>query len=342
LRKNPSNSSGDLAEQAGRHAAIRLTPRTALLSGAGTARAHPPRPAIILIMLRPDEHAETISLLPTLVRALIRANIRGSTRLTFFLASRFRSLQAVPITVNATQRFYVDLGDGLSHPLLAGSPWESVPWDVDEQIVMRRFVGPGDMVFDIGAHIGLHTVLLSELVGRSGEVHAFEANPAKIAPLRATAADRGNVVLHPVGVPDDQSMASLRDWTEGRVGAVHEMETKLNRLDGLIDSGVVPRPDFVKCDVEGGELRVFSGATQVLDRADAPIILYEANTLSTRAFGIRLSDATDRLRSMRRAEYSIFHVQGNGTLVRIETFSPNCDHYNLLAVPRQRANRLTS
>src|SRR5207244_9981399 len=96
------------------------------------------------------------TLLTDLIRVYVRSKTRGSTRCTFALAQRIPALQAVPITINGDQRLYVDLRDGLSHPLLAGSPWESVPWEVDEQAVMRRLVRPGDVIFDIGAHIGLH------------------------------------------------------------------------------------------------------------------------------------------------------------------------------------------
>ena len=39
---------------------------------------------------------------------------------------------------------------------------------------MRRVVRRGDVIFDIGAHMGLHTVLLSALTGDTGAVHAFE------------------------------------------------------------------------------------------------------------------------------------------------------------------------
>jgi len=90
----------------------------------------------------------------------------------------------VPITINGQQQINVDLRDGLSHELLAGSPWESVPWEIDEQKVMRRLVLPGDVVLDVGAYIGLHTVLLSALTTPTGFVHAFEANPTVPSPGR--------------------------------------------------------------------------------------------------------------------------------------------------------------
>ena len=293
---------------------------------------------------------DDLKLLAKLLRLYVRSRARGSTRCAFALAHRIKALQAVPITVNGGQRIYVDLRDGLSHALLAGSPWESIPWEIDEQTVMRRLVRPGDVVLDIGAHIGLHTALLASLTAPTGAVHAFEANPGKLEALSLTARRLPATTVHPFGlsdragratlfVPNDQSMSSLSDWTEGRAGVVREVPCELKRLDDLVAAFVVPLPDFIKCDVEGGEVRVFMGAAHTLDRPDAPIILYEANARSARAAGCTLSTATDFLKRLPGPNYMIFHVLG-GQLIPIEAFPADCDHYNLLAVPAASMDRL--
>jgi FkbM family methyltransferase len=54
------------------------------------------------------------------------------------------------------------------------------------------------------------------------------------------------------------------------------------RLDDLTTANCIPRPDFIKCDVEGAELKVFQGASKTLDCVDAPIILFEANVHTAR------------------------------------------------------------
>jgi hypothetical protein len=80
--------------------------------------------------------------------------VRGSTRFTYVLARHLQALQRVPITINGHQQLFVDLRDGLSHDLLAGSPWDSVPWEPDEQLLMRRLVRENDTAYDIGAALG--------------------------------------------------------------------------------------------------------------------------------------------------------------------------------------------
>jgi FkbM family methyltransferase len=290
---------------------------------------------------------------PWLARALrlyLRSGARGSTRCTFWLAKHVPSLHTVPITINGHQRLYVNLEDGLSHGLLAGSPWPDAPWEVDEQAVMRRLVRPGDVVFDIGAHIGIHSMLLAELTGPAGQLHAFEPNAAKLPALQATIAQLANGRLHAVAlgdksghaalyVPLDQSMSSLVNWTDGRAGDVAVSECDVCRLDDLVANGTVPRPDFVKCDVEGAEFQVLSGAIDTFDTPDAPIMLYEANAYSAKAFGQPIDAATERLRNFTRAQYAIFHVQPPGRLVPVDTLQHR-KHLNLVAVPAAKRERL--
>src|SRR5947208_198994 len=106
------------------------------------------------------------------IRSLLRSRLRGGVRLTLGLSRVLRSLRRVPAKVGEGQVIYLDLGIAASHGLFAwGCPEEG------EQRVMRQVVGPGDIAFDVGGHFGVHTVLLSQLVGSMGHVHVFEPNP---------------------------------------------------------------------------------------------------------------------------------------------------------------------
>jgi FkbM family methyltransferase len=285
-----------------------------------------------------------------LLRAYLRTRLRGRTRLTAFLAQRLKSLRAVPIEIRGLPPVYMDLRLGDARRWLKGSPWEGSPREVGEQGAMRRVVRRGDVVFDIGANVGLHTVLLSSLAGSEGRVFAFEPNRELLPALVRTVAGLGNTALLTYAlsdrtesaalfVPLDHSMASLSDWTKGKFESeAHSVPCELRRMDDLVGTGELPAPDFIKCDVEGAELTVFQGGRATLDREDAPLILFEANVHAARGFGLDIAAAKDFLESLPRPRYQFLEVGPAGELSPLKALDPV--HSNLLAVPRAAAGRV--
>lgn len=210
------------------------------------------------------------------------------------LARHLKSLQAVPIQIADWPPVYADLRLMNSHYWFLGTPFENSPIEIDEQMVMRRFVSEGDVVFDIGANLGVHTALLSQLAGAGGRVFAFEPNPELLSTLALTIDGMPNASLCRYAlsdedgeatffVPGDHAMASLSDWTATEpmaelrkrlaLGKARAIPVQQRRIDDLVEKGILPLPDFIKCDVEGAELKVFRGAKETLDRINAPVIL---------------------------------------------------------------------
>jgi hypothetical protein len=114
-----------------------------------------------------------LPLLARILQGYYRTNLRGSTRTTLLLARYAKSLHAVPIRIADWPAVYVDLRLLNSHFWLIGTPFAHSPIEMDEQMVMRRFVREGDTVFDIGANFGVHTALLAQLTGPRGHVFTF-------------------------------------------------------------------------------------------------------------------------------------------------------------------------
>ena len=189
--------------------------------------------------------------------------------------------------------------EGRFHPTLRAR----LLWHLDRREyrpareMLRRFVNPGDTVFDIGANWGLVTSRLAERVGPDGRVVAFEPNAGLLPELREIAARRPNVVVHSVALSDEPGTLELHVPVSPpravlRERAVHAMATvappshrqstayesvpvDVRRLDDMVDEGLIPSDvAFVKCDVEGHELAVLRGAEQLLRRAQ-PVILIE-------------------------------------------------------------------
>lgn len=284
----------------------------------------------------------------SVLRWYLRSSLPGRTRLPPLLATAWPPLRRVPLQIAAGQTIFLDMHDALSRDVLRDSPYREHPWEAAEQQLMRRIVRGGDVAFDIGAHLGEHCALLTSLVGATGHVFAFEPNPERWHGLSLTVTQRGNGELVPVAladrvgtddliVPDLHSMASFAPWTTGDVGAIRRIQVQVTTLDTLIANGKVPLPQFIKCDVEGSEWAVFRGAASILDRADAPMILYEANRQSARAMGLSVAASTELLRSMTAAAYRFHLVTAGGGLQEIEQPERLS---NILAVPQRMRERL--
>ena len=266
------------------------------------------------------------------------------------MARHFRTLQAVPIVFGDREPVYVDLRFDGTHEWLAGSPWSSSPIETGEQRLLSRITRPGDVVFDIGANIGLHTLLLSRLVGPTGRVYAFEPNPLLATCLERTIGALSNARLYGVAlsdqeadavlyIPADHTMASLVDWTRGRSQRVsQQVHCPQTGLDVLMARDRLPAPDVVKCDVEGAELSVFKGAHHTLNRVEAPLILFEANVHNARGFNLPVVAAKQYLQSLPLPNFGFFEVQDGGALRPAER--TEFEHANILAVPESKRARI--
>lgn len=277
-----------------------------------------------------------------LPRLLLSRGMRGGTRLTQFLADRFSGFRSYRASVPGGELF-VDLRNPAGQSYL-----HSVPLSGEHRI-LGQCIRPGDVAFDIGANVGLYTVWLSSLTGPSGKVFAFEPNPAHQKGLAKTAGSLTNTTVLNVGlsdhegsfelfVPEDDTMASLADWTEEQAGEVRKVSCMVTTIDALVEGGQLPRPDLIKCDIEGGELNCFRGGAVTLNSVDAPVMLFEANINSTRGFGNTISSGMNYLAQLDKPGYKFFLVDDDASVKAIESI--DFLHGNILAVPASRSDLL--
>lgn len=292
----------------------------------------------------------TVSLLQSLVRAHLRSSVRGSTRLTLALARRVPALQLAPVAIAGARPLFLDLRDASNHGYYRDAPHAESPIEHTAVAVLRHLVRPGDVAYDVGANRGLLLVQLAALVGEAGRVVGFEPNPALLPALRRTVAASPWATLAEVGLSDasasadlhvgeDHEKGSLGDWVRDlHAETTRRIPITLRRLDELIAGGL-PRPDVMKVDVEGSELRAFRGAREALDREDAPALLYESNVYAApHATGEPANAATEFLATeCPRARFRFYFVWPWGLMTPVDPAA--LVHGNLLALPAARAAR---
>lgn len=143
---------------------------------------------------------------------------------------------------------------------------------------------PGETFVDVGANVGLYSLLAATSVGPSGRVIAIEPSLALSELLRDNAAMNGfqdRIVVvsdavgrapgfaklytftrHSGGTTLVSEVAAKVTATHGENAIVHEI--KVNTLAAILDKHLESKPNLIKIDVEGAELPVIAGAIDYL------------------------------------------------------------------------------
>jgi FkbM family methyltransferase len=141
----------------------------------------------------------------------------------------------------------------------------------------ERWIKPHDVVHDIGANVGYHTLLASVLAGPQGKVFAFEPLPRNLEILkRHLQMNRvTNVEVVEVALADRSATARFDPAAHPEAAHLSEagaIEVATVPLDELIASRRVAPPNLMKIDVEGAEWVVLQGARESIARY-RPVIL---------------------------------------------------------------------
>lgn len=136
--------------------------------------------------------------------------------------------------------------------------------------LFAKTVKPGNVVYDIGAHVGYYTILSSRLV-KHGSVYAFEPLSRNLEYLRLHVGmnELKNVNIVDAAVSDQTGVSSFEEGfhTNGHLSEHGGISVRTLRLDTC----EFPPPDIIKMDIEGGEADALHGMADML-RLHHPII----------------------------------------------------------------------
>lgn len=224
-----------------------------------------------------------------LARAVVRRAPRRVRRrlarlLYDYMSPRVKGVDLVLPYLDENLRFLAN-----SKELIGWNIFFHGAYEADTNDVLRRFLRPGDVVIEAGANNGSETVLIGELVGAGGHVHAFEPVPSAARRLRANIAlnDQGSrVTVHPlaIGATDGTLILHLLPHDHPNPGMASKnphplADTRLEvpqvSLDAWSARENVDRIDFIKMDIQGAELDLLQGAEKMI-ATRRPIIFTEA------------------------------------------------------------------
>jgi FkbM family methyltransferase len=199
-----------------------------------------------------------------------------------------------------------------------------IPNDEYETILERFYrsiLGQGDTAVDIGAHVGRHTIPMSDCVGDIGIIFAFEPLPHLYSKLVNTliTTEKKNIRLFNLAlsretgeadfihVEDAPGLSGLMHRTSQDGHIVNKIRVKLEMLDNVVTTH---RPvKFIKIDAEGADFFILQGARNILAK-DRPVVVFESGkmkSLPAKSYGYSQSDF---IRFFDELKYSIYDIGG--------------------------------
>lgn len=182
-------------------------------------------------------------------------------------------------------------------------------------------LGPGAVLWDIGANFGLHAVTAKRF-SPATEVICFEPAPTTHArTLKNIALNRvairsvalalsdhiGYAPLH-LGPPGNSGMTTLSPWPGS--GHTDTVLVATARGDDLIHAGLLPAPTVIKIDVEGHELPALTGLARTLRTPSFRLVVFEDSTAHATPVKALLRTAGFLIEPLTRLEESD-HALGN-------------------------------
>lgn len=141
----------------------------------------------------------------------------------------------------------------------------------------KKWLRPGDVVVDIGAHSGRHLQHFLASVTRTGRVFGFEPLPDQYATLTERF-DVHNAILHNMALSNRSGTAEFthaegspqesglreRIYNNPESARPRKISVAVERLDAFADQ--LEGLSFIKIDIEGAEIECLQGAQAVLDK----------------------------------------------------------------------------
>lgn len=166
----------------------------------------------------------------------------------------------------------------------------------EDEIIDHFNTKQGDIIVDVGAHMGKYTIIASKRVGANGKVIAIEAHPGNYEMLNHNIKLNGLTNVIPLNyavyskeskiklfLPDEKSNHTIYNTLISSKTKDEEkfIEVNANTLDNLIEQHRISHAEvnWIKIDVEGAELEVLKGAHAILSNSKNTTLLIEVHNI---------------------------------------------------------------
>ncbi|MGC4100316.1 FkbM family methyltransferase [Ferruginibacter sp.] len=164
-------------------------------------------------------------------------------------------------------------------------------YEVDKTDFIKIHCKEGNVVFDIGAHMGVFSYFLACQVGKTGKVFSFEPAPLTYKMLQHTIAYNhleNTVEANQMAMAEKAGELTFYIYSNSKIssgnslsplnpaGTSHGITVKTVTLDDFFEEKKLSRLDFIKIDAEGAELEILKGGQKTI-RQYKPYITLEVH-----------------------------------------------------------------
>ena len=217
------------------------------------------------------------------------------------------------------------------------------------KVSYQSLLNRGDKAIDIGAHKGSHLFGMASSVGRNGKVYAFEPIPLLFKRLKKQKRKRhlSQVKLYQCALGLNKAKTSFQYFHKfPAYSGLNRRDTPFNDQDGQLEEITVkqtkldqvfwltqPNIDYIKLDIEGGELHALMGGQKLLARS-RPVIVFEGGAASAaQTYGYTKDDFFSFFEQQSMSVYTI-----DGQPFTRETWNSDIQYpcWEFVAIPNEK------
>jgi FkbM family methyltransferase len=165
--------------------------------------------------------------------------------------------------------------------------WTGLRHERHELSFILTMLAPGMVCFDVGASAGLFAISAAKKIGESG-VFAFEPDPATAdllnRNLRLNGVARAHAAQIALGASTGGNEIFQGNTHAKNSSGTHESASPTT-IDEFVREQAIPSVGLIRVGVGGAELMVLRGAKHLLERNDAPMVIFGVDASPTRRFG---------------------------------------------------------
>jgi len=211
--------------------------------------------------------------------------IRGFDRFNNFYIKYFISAPEGPIYFELDKKYLFKIepkyDNGVERSMFCLGSYEQ-----GTLYVIKNCLKVNDIFVDIGANIGLMSIIASNIIGENGKVFSFEPDPKIFSILEHNIEinNISNITIYNFALGSKKDKAYLQQRVSDNRGTnflsfddhtKNSKEVLIQSLDEVAQEQKILDIKLIKIDVEGWESEVLKGAEKILQMPNAPILIIE-------------------------------------------------------------------